>query len=565
MSNKNIKDYPYQNTTNFDEKNSKIDSATQLFEKTSIFKALLKVIFLAIIVSLSIGIYVFVDQILMVKIIPLNTKYFSESHVFNGTNYDYNTVVQIVKENNIKINVQIAELVRTSISLSSPLTLVCNALALLLGLGISINFSKFLGKKDYLQLDKTWSNGFYLTLLFSIVSSLVIMILSYFIINVESKPTDIDLIIPSNTNISNEQKLQLTNFLNHSRKITIDWAIEYTLILVGFNILNAYTTLFISLLNSEGKNGIPTIFMLIANVFNIILDFVLLRYTSLGIMGAAIATVISWAISTTIFVSYITYLNKKQQTLLDFKKLKVGKLKFDKTIIILIFAIGISSFLRNASSAVFSTVQQSIYGSITSVVSDKENTYYLTLLGAINPIYNLFFSAILGIIRGARTVITYNYGKNNVENIKKAFWISIVMAVSYALAFFVLVCFALPNQFFWLFNIFRDQKNYADAYFLLLSNMGQLPLFGFTISGMLYFQSTNKPLWATISSIFPAIIVGIPTLFIAAEIAKHTMNINYFVYCPLIIMLISSICVCGFSFWYVFFKKDKKSLNATIL
>ncbi|WPL40101.1 MATE family efflux transporter [Malacoplasma iowae] len=543
----------------FSDDSSKVNSAVKLFENTSIFKSLFKIVTLAIIVSLATGIYVFVDQILMVRIIPLN-HYFSQSNVFG--NEQFESIKKLIDEKSQMMesipSLAVSSIVRTSVSLSSPLTLICTAISLLLGLGTSIAYSKDLGKKDYKKATLTWSNGFYNTLITSLITSAILIGLTFILIPVQANQTNAEKLIGdqylSKWNQSEINTLQ--NFLNYTRNISINWAVQYSLIIIGFNVFNNYIMLFISLLNSEGKNAIPTAFILISNVLNIALDFALLYLTTLGINAAAIATVISWIIGVAIFVSFIWWQNKKKLTLLEFKYLKIKEFRFDYKIILYIFAIGIASFFRNASTAVYSLIQQSIYGQITQPITGKEQTYYLTILGAVNPIYNLFFSAIIGVIRGARTVITYNYVRNEQQKVQKAYLISMAMAFVYAFIFFIIVSFILQNQFLWLFDIIPGHSNYNDALILLRVIMGQLLLFSFTISGMLYFQSTGKPIRSIISSIMYGTIIGIPGLFIASEIAKATNNMDIYIYSPLIIISISGLLVFTYSTYYVF-KKPK--------
>lgn len=543
----------------FSDDSSKVNSAVKLFENTSIFKSLFKIVTLAIIVSLATGIYVFVDQILMVRIIPLN-HYFSQSNVFG--NEQFESIKKLIDEKSQMMesipSLAVSSIVRTSVSLSSPLTLICTAISLLLGLGTSIAYSKDLGKKDYKKATLTWSNGFYNTLITSLITSAILIGLTFILIPVQANQTNAEKLIGdqylSKWNQSEINTLQ--NFLNYTRNLSINWAVQYSLIIIGFNVFNNYIMLFISLLNSEGKNAIPTAFILISNVLNIALDFALLYLTTLGINAAAIATVISWIIGVAIFVSFIWWQNKKKLTLLEFKYLKIKEFRFDYKIILYIFAIGIASFFRNASTAVYSLIQQSIYGQITQPITGKEQTYYLTILGAVNPIYNLFFSAIIGVIRGARTVITYNYVRNEQQKVQKAYLISMAMAFVYAFIFFIIVSFILQNQFLWLFDIIPGHSNYNDALILLRVIMGQLLLFSFTISGMLYFQSTGKPIRSIISSIMYGTIIGIPGLFIASEIAKTTNNMDVYIYSPLIIISISGLLVFTYSTYYVF-KKPK--------
>lgn len=552
------------NSKNFSNHENKIKSAVKLFEETSVFKSLLKIVFMAIIVSLATGIYVFADQILIVQVLPTN-HFFSQENIFSNNEFNFLEIQNLINTKPLlfKPSLDVSSLIRTSISLSSPLLMVCTAISLMLGLGTSITFSKELGKKNFEKVKKIWNNGVYNTLFISLGSSALIMLIGNFVIELQSTNTNVNQLI-GEQNLNNWTELEISklqSFLDFSRTTSIEWAKQYMFILVGMNVFNNFITLFISLLNSEGKNVIPTSFILAANILNIGLDYLLLYFTNLGIAAAAIATVISWVISVMIFVSYVYYENRRQATMLEFKSLK--KISFDKKILGLIFLIGLASLFRNTSVATYSLTQQSLYGNITQQITGFQQEYYLNILGAVNPIYNLFFSTIIGVIRGARTVVTYNYARNQVKNVQKAYIICFGMATIYALIFFIFSSFIIQQPLLWLFNITPsiDPIRYAESVKILRIVMGQLPLFGFTISGMLFFQSTAKIFNSIITSIMYGTIIGIPGLFIASELAKANNNIDIFNFAPLIIISVSGLIIFGYSTWYVFKKYPKEVKN----
>lgn len=539
----------------FDSFDSKFKSTIKLFEQTSLIKALSKVIFLSILVSFATGVYIFVDQIMMTRLIPLNPN-FDINKIFGFDNVT--KLHELIKIYNLPISLDMSSVIRTANSLSAPFVQIGMALALLLGLGTSISFSKALGKKDKDKLNQIWSNGFYTTIVAAIISSAVVIAISTFMIPFQAKNgnTAFDL----SKVVVEADRVIIQDFLDKSRDLSIKYATDYTYMSIGFNVFNCLSLLFVSLLNSEGKNLWCTILIIVTNIFNILFDYLLITFTNLGILGAAIATNISWIISVILVAIYMYVLNLKHSTFLFFNQLL--KFKIDWRIVWIIFAIGAASFFRNISTSIFSFTQQSIFTSITPQITPYDSNYYLSILGAVQPIFNLFFSAIIGVIRGARTVLSYNYAKNNMKKVKEAYWISLLMSFCYALLFFVFASFIIPEQLLWLFGIYpSDSSLYNNSTEMLRIILGQLPLFTIGISGMLFFQSSGKSLNSLMVSLTNGIFIGIPFIFIFKEAALAHNDINYFKYAPIAIMAVSGLLIFCYSTWYLFFKEGKQKIK----
>lgn len=536
----------------FDSFDSKFKSTIKLFEQTSLIRALTKVIFLSILVSFATGVYVFVDQIMMTRLIPLNPS-FDINKIFGSANVI--KLEELIILYKLPISLDMSSIIRTANSLSAPFVQIGMAIALLLGLGTSISFSKALGKRDKDKISQIWSNGFYTTIVAAIISSAIVIAISTFMIPFQAKNgnSSFDL----SKIVIESDRVMVQNFLDKSRDLSIQYAIDYTYMSIGFNVFNCLSLLFVSLLNSEGKNLWCTILIIVTNVFNILFDYLLISFTNLGILGAAIATNMSWIISVLLVVTYMYILNTKHSTFLFFDQLL--RVKVNWKIVWFIFAIGAASFFRNISTSIFSFTQQSIFTSITPQITPYDSNYYLSILGAVQPIFNLFFSAIIGVIRGARTVLSYNYAKNNMKKVKEAYWISLLMSFCYALLFFVFASFVLQEQLLWLFGIYKsDVSLYNNSIEMLRIILGQLPLFTIGISGMLFFQSSGKSLNSLLVSLTNGIFIGIPFIFIFKEAALAHNNIAYFKYAPIAIMGVSGLLIFTYSTWYLFFKEGKE-------
>lgn len=544
------------NKKNFGE--FELKSSVKLYEKTPIIYSLIKVISISVLTSFVTGLYFFVDQILMVRILLSNNNFVNKTLDL----IDWNQFVNYYQKNtNLNINLTefldkhktISSIIRVSNSSLNPILLASTAIVMFVSLGSSIIYSKALGTKNKKNIEQIWKNSFYNSIFTSIISIFVLIVLVYFLIPLQISKKSIDY----------DNQL-INNFLFKKQKVTIKYATQYGLIIIIFNFFNIFANFLGMLLNSEGKNLTPTVILVLSNLLNIFLDYILLSYSNLGLNGSAIATAISYTTSFFIIFLYLIWKIKINDTFLNIRLLKLKNdinLKF--SIIFLIIAIGFSSFLRNFSASLFYITQQTIYTKITNEITNKDSNYYNDILGAVMPIYNLFFSAIIGIIRGARTVIGYNYGKKDTKKVLKAFWISNFISIFYGFLFYFFIAFIplffneLNGGFLWFFRINKNSLLYNDAIKLLNINMSQLVSFSFTISGMLYFQSTSKSLNSILTSIVNSIFIGIPTLFIMSKVSLLTKNIEYFNFSLFINFGLSGILVFCYTIWYIYFKKKK--------
>lgn len=535
---------------------SQLDSAVRLFENTTIFKSLLRIIFLSVTVSLASGLYVFADQVLMQQVLPQNQNYLNYiqdtigwySGLFSSPDATFSSIKSVADEMTRLVNAG-----------NSPITILCTAISLLSGLGSAIIYSKALGTKKIEDINSIWKNSFYNCLIFSIISTIILSACIYIIV-----PQEIH--VGASGRYTEAQK----NLIIRMQQESIKLCINYCLILVVFNIFNNFLIYYVSLLNSEGKNAIPTIVVLISNGVNILIDWILLRYSPstgiyVSIYGSAIATTISYILSNVLFTGYLVYKNKTNDTFMIYKNLSLKNYKVSWKIILDILRVGTSSFFRNASTAIFSIVQLSLYGlAIKNVtiysIANQNATYFTSIMGAVTPIYNLFFSAMIGILRGARTVISYNHGRGLTENIRKAFWISTGMSFAYGTIFFIVAGPLLTSGSYAnggllsLFNITPESPKYWDAVKLLNINTAQLVIYAFLLSGMLYFQSVAKPIHALITSILYGLILGIPMLFILWSISIGTKNIWIYQCAPIIISSISGFLIFGYTVWYLYMR-----------
>lgn len=148
------------------------------------------------------------------------------------------------------------------------------------------------------------------------------------------------------------------------------------------------------------------------------LDPVFIYGFGMGVRGAALATVVSQALSTIWVLSFL--LGKKTQL-----KIRRRNMRLNGRILLPCVALGISPFVMQASESVIMVCFNSSllkYGGNIAVGA-------MTILSSVMQFSML---PLQGLGQGAQPISSYNYGAGNVERVKKTFKLLLLCSVIYA-------------------------------------------------------------------------------------------------------------------------------------
>ena len=182
-------------------------------------------------------------------------------------------------------------------------------------------------------------------------------------------------------------------------------AYDYILFIVLFTVVMFAYNLCAGLLRAIGNSFMPLVFLIISSVLNVILDVVFVAYLSMGVKGAAIATVIAQMVSVVLCVIYIT----KKVTLLIPKK---SDFKADKKLYGELIGQGLSmGFMSCIVSAGSVILQFGINGMGTMIIAGHT---------AARKVF-FFIATPFGTSAVAvQTFVSQNKGANQIDRIKKA-------------------------------------------------------------------------------------------------------------------------------------------------
>ncbi len=257
-----------------------------------------------------------------------------------------------------------------------------SSLAMISQVGIGVNVAQSIGKGDMEEAKKYISHGFQLDFFIAIAYALLLLIFRH----------------------------QIIGFFNLQDENVINMAVEYlTIIAIGitFHFLNP---IFSAILNSSGNSMTPFKTNTIGLIANIIIDPILIfglgPIPSLGIKGAALATILSQFFVTLMFV----LIGKKNNTIYSHVKLFV---KTDMKYIIKIVKIGIPPSLQLGIHALISMIIAKIIAdfgpvavAVQSIGSNIESITWMTAEG---------FSSAMSAFTGQ------NYGAKKLDRIKDGY------------------------------------------------------------------------------------------------------------------------------------------------
>ena len=181
-----------------------------------------------------------------------------------------------------------------------------------------------------------------------------------------------------------------------------------------------------AILRAIGDSKTPLIFLIISCFVNIILDLILVILFRMGVMGAALATITSQAISCIL----VLYKLAKSD---DIYKLYFNEISIDIPHLSRMFNLGLAAGLQ---SVMYTSANIMIQSSVNILGTDSIAAY--AAFSKIDPIYWVSMQA-LGL--SLTTVAGQNYGANNRKRVKDTFLISLIMAtgITFFLAAFLFI------------------------------------------------------------------------------------------------------------------------------
>lgn len=221
---------------------------------------------------------------------------------------------------------------------------------------------------------------------------------------------------------------------------TIGFALDYINIYLVGTIAVQLALGLNTYISCQGNAKTAMLSVLIGAVLNIVLDPIFIFGLDMGVKGAALATIISQAVSA---IWVVKFLISKKSVI----RIRLEHMKPDWKVIGSVCALGISPFVMQSTEALVTIV-------LNSGLQKYGGDLYVGSLTILQSVMQLIVVPVNGMTQGVQPVISYNYGAGKHERVKKTFRIVLIADLTVTVIACLLTQF-LPGVFA---AIFTDEE-----------------------------------------------------------------------------------------------------------
>lgn len=358
------------------------------------------------------------------------------------------------------------------ITIGFPIMIILMSIGILFGVGGATTFSIRLGEGRKEEAQQVLGNAFFLL----IVSGVLFMILG-------------QLFLAPLLRLFGASEDVLPYATSYMRVIFMGAVFQVTS--MGMN----------NFLRAAGEPKRAMVTMFIGAGTNIILDYIFIFVFSMGMAGAALATIISQSISMVWILSY--FLTKGRA-----HRLSLSAMRLNRMIVSSIVALGLPGFLMQLANSLLNvTLNRNlmIYGGDLAV----------SAMGIVNSLQTILLMPIIGLNQGVQPIVGFNYGAKLYQRVKSTEWLAIAVATAIVVLGFIGIQ-GFSHSLVGLFT--SDAELIAFGSYAARSWFLFLPLIGFQVIAANFFQATGRPRSALFLILLRQVILLLPAIMIFPRI-----------------------------------------------
>jgi putative MATE family efflux protein len=270
------------------------------------------------------------------------------------------------------------ELALTGVGVTAPILMVISAFSAFVGMGGAPQASMKLGKKKYDEAEKILGSSVMLLLVFSVVLTVVFQVIK----------TPVLYAFGASDN-------------------TILYAREYITIYLCGTVFVQLSLGLNTYISGQGSARVAMLSVLIGAIINIALDPVFIFALNMGVGGAALATVLSQAVSA---VWVLRFLTSDKSVI----RIRRKYIRFDRSTMLGIASLGISPFIMQSTESI-------VMITLNSGLQKYGGDLYVGTMSIMTSIMQLIVVPVQGFTNGVQPIISYNYGAGNISRVKGTF------------------------------------------------------------------------------------------------------------------------------------------------
>ena len=278
---------------------------------------------------------------------------------------------------------------------------------------------------------------------------------------------------------------------------TLPYAVQYGRIYILGSIFVLTVMGMNTFITTQGFARISMLTTVIGAAINIVLDPIFIFVLDMGVAGAALATVLSQAVSALWILRFLT----GQQTIL---KLRKENLKLIPSVILPCLGLGVSTFVMLSTESILSV-------SFTSSLARFGGDVAVGAMTVLTSINQLITMPLSGICQGGQPLISFNYGARKYDRVKEAFFCQFGVCVAYTTVFWLMLM-AFPNVFAGIFTADTALVEYAAWAMRIFLACGFSV--GFQISCQQAFMALGQAKISLVMALLRKVFLLIPMIFV---------------------------------------------------
>ena len=278
---------------------------------------------------------------------------------------------------------------------------------------------------------------------------------------------------------------------------TLPYAVQYGRIYILGSVFVLTVMGMNTFITTQGFARISMLTTVIGAAINIVLDPIFIFVFDMGVSGAALATVLSQAVSALWILRFLT----GSQTIL---KLRKENLRLVPSVILPCLGLGVSTFVMLSTESILSV-------SFTSSLARFGGDVAVGAMTVLTSINQLITMPLSGICQGGQPLISFNYGARKYDRVKEAFFCQFGVCVAYTTVFW-LVLMAFPNVFAGIFTADTALVEYAAWAMRIFLACGFSV--GFQISCQQAFMALGQAKISLIMALLRKVFLLIPMIFV---------------------------------------------------
>lgn len=249
------------------------------------------------------------------------------------------------------------------------------------------------------------------------------------------------------------------------------------------------------ILQASGNSIYPMIIQGAGALFNIIFDPILIfgyfGFPAMGVVGAAIATIMGQWLG--MVIGFVMVLRNK------IVPIHPREFQFRGYLVLDIYRIGVPAILIQSLSTVAVSIMNKFLGSISDA--------HIFVITAYIKIESFVLMPIFGLNNGVIPIISYNYGARKPDRIRQTIRFSLVLAMAF-MCLGTLLFWVFPEGFLSLFDPPAEAVSVGISALRTISLSFPMAAVGIILSGV--FQALDSPILSLISSCMRTILSMVP-------------------------------------------------------